>query len=145
MQFDILLVEEDLAQDHSLTATVLWNDVLDVQLFAEVYVETKNITSRVRTVIRVTYHLLFTKKKYSNQRYVYIRHCNKELFIILNKRKPAFSGHLRDLRLLKLQEEIFEICCAIRLLNTFQSPRIRTINRKLRLTILAHMVTSAGR
>ena len=66
MQFDILLVEEDLASDHSLTATVLWNDVLDVQLFAEVYVETKNITSRVRTVIRVTYHLLFTKKKYSN-------------------------------------------------------------------------------
>ena len=63
MQFDILLVEEDLAQDHSLTATALWNDVLDVQLFAEVYVETKTITSRVRTVIRVTYHLLFTKKK----------------------------------------------------------------------------------
>ena len=27
---------------------------------------------------------------------------HKELFIILNKRKPAFSGHLRDLRLLKL-------------------------------------------
>ena len=48
MQFDILLVEEDLAQDHSLRATVLWNGVLDVQLFAEVYVETKNITSRVR-------------------------------------------------------------------------------------------------
>ena len=43
MQFDILLVEEDLAQDHSLTATALWNDVLDVQLFAEVYVETKTI------------------------------------------------------------------------------------------------------
>ena len=47
MQFDILLVEEDLPQDHFSTATVLWNGVLDVQLFAEVYVETKNITSRV--------------------------------------------------------------------------------------------------
>ena len=59
IQSDILLVDEDLAWHHSSAATALWSGGFDVQLFAEVYVETKNITSRV---IRITYHLLFTKK-----------------------------------------------------------------------------------
>ena len=59
IQSDILLVDEDLAWHHSSAATALWSGGFDVQLFAEVYVETKNITSRV---IRITYHLLFTKE-----------------------------------------------------------------------------------
>ena len=59
IQSDILLVDEDLAWHHSSAATALWSGGFDVQLFAEVYVETKNITSRV---IRITNHLLFTKK-----------------------------------------------------------------------------------
>ena len=45
-QSDILLVDEDLAWHHFSTATALWSGVLVVQLFAEVYVETKNIISR---------------------------------------------------------------------------------------------------
>ena len=53
---DILLVDEDLAWYHSSATTALWSDGFDVQLFAEVYVETKNIISRVK---RITYHLLF--------------------------------------------------------------------------------------
>ena len=55
IQTDILLVDEDLAWHHFSTATALWSGVLVVQLFAEVYVETKNIISRA---ICVTYHLL---------------------------------------------------------------------------------------
>ena len=60
---DILLVDEDLAWHHSSAATALWSGGFDVQLFAEVYVETKNITSRV---MRITYHLLFTKENILN-------------------------------------------------------------------------------
>ena len=59
IQSDILLVDEDLAWHHSSAATALWSGGFDVQLFAEVYVETKNITSKV---IRITYHLVFTKE-----------------------------------------------------------------------------------
>ena len=59
IQSDILLVDEDLAWHHSSAATALWSGGFDVQLFAEVYVETKNITSRV---IRITCHLLFIEK-----------------------------------------------------------------------------------
>ena len=54
----MLPVDEDLAWHHS-AATALWSGGFDVQRIAEVYVETKNITSRV---IRITYHLLFTKE-----------------------------------------------------------------------------------
>ena len=43
-QSDILLVDEDLAWHHSSATTALWSGGFDVQLFAEVYVETKNIT-----------------------------------------------------------------------------------------------------
>ena len=43
IQSDILLVDEDLAWHHSSEATALWSGVLVVQLFAEVYVETKTI------------------------------------------------------------------------------------------------------
>ena len=57
IQSDILLVDEDLAWHHSSAATALWSGGFDVQLSAEVYVETKNITSRV---MRITHHLLFT-------------------------------------------------------------------------------------
>ena len=39
----ILLVDEDLAWHHSSAATALWNGGFDVQLFAEVFVETKHI------------------------------------------------------------------------------------------------------
>ena len=56
-QFDILLVDEDLTLHHSSSVTSLWNGGFDVQLFAEVHVETKIIKSRL---IRVNYHLLFT-------------------------------------------------------------------------------------
>ena len=59
IQSDILLVDEDLAWHHSSAATALWSGGFGVQLFAEVYVETKIITSRV---IRITHHLLFTKE-----------------------------------------------------------------------------------
>ena len=59
IQSDILPVDEDLAWHHSSAATALWSGGFDVQLFAEVYVETKNITSRV---IHITYHLLSTKE-----------------------------------------------------------------------------------
>ena len=59
IQSDILPVDEDLASHHSSAATALWSADFDVQLFAEVYVETKNITSRV---IRITTHLLLTKE-----------------------------------------------------------------------------------
>ena len=69
-QSDILLVDEDLAWHHSSATTALWSGGFDVQLFAEVYVETKNIISRVK---RFTYHLLFTQWKHPNYRYVYIR------------------------------------------------------------------------
>ena len=58
IQSDILLVDEDLAWHHSSAATALWSGGFDVQLFAEVYVETKNIRNRV---MRITYHLPFTK------------------------------------------------------------------------------------
>ena len=40
---NILLVDENLAWHPSSAATALWNGVLVVQLFVEVYVETKNI------------------------------------------------------------------------------------------------------
>ena len=52
---DVLLVDEDLAWHHSSAATPLWSGGSDVQLFAEVYVETKkkNIISRVTYV---SYH-----------------------------------------------------------------------------------------
>ena len=56
---DVVLVDENLAWHHSSAATALWSGGFDVQLFAEVYVETKNITSRV---ICITYHLPFTKE-----------------------------------------------------------------------------------
>ena len=56
---DISLVDENLAWHHSSTATALWSGDFDVQLFAEVYVETKTIKSRL---IRVNYHLLFTRE-----------------------------------------------------------------------------------
>ena len=59
IQSDILPVDEDLAWHHSSAATALWSGGFDAQLFAEVYVETKNITSRV---IHITYHLLSTKE-----------------------------------------------------------------------------------
>ena len=52
IQSDILPVDEDLAWHYSSAATALWSGGFDVQLFEEVYVETKNITSRV---IRITY------------------------------------------------------------------------------------------
>ena len=39
----ILLVDEDLAWHHSPAATALCIDGFDVQLFAEVFVETKHI------------------------------------------------------------------------------------------------------
>ena len=55
IQSDILLVDEDLAWHHSSVATALWSCSYGVQLFAEVYVETKNTTNRV---MRITYHLL---------------------------------------------------------------------------------------
>ena len=48
MQSNILLVDEDLASHHSSAATALSSGGFDVQLFAEVCVETKNVTSRVR-------------------------------------------------------------------------------------------------
>ena len=71
IQSNILLVDEDLAWHHSSAATALWSGGFDVQLFAEVCVETKNDTSRVN---RVTCHVLFAnKREYSNYRYVYIR------------------------------------------------------------------------
>ena len=56
IQSDILLVDEDLAWHHSSAATALWSAGFVVQLFAEVFVETKNVTSRVN---RVTCHVLF--------------------------------------------------------------------------------------
>ena len=62
-QSDILPVDEDLAWHHSSAATALWSGGFDVQRIAEVYVETKNITSRV---IRINYHLLFTKENILN-------------------------------------------------------------------------------
>ena len=43
MQSVILLVDENLAWHHSLTATALWSDDFDVQLFAAVYIETEKI------------------------------------------------------------------------------------------------------
>ena len=43
MQSVILLVDENLAWHLSLTATALWSDDFDVQLFAAVYVETEEI------------------------------------------------------------------------------------------------------
>ena len=55
IQSDILLVDEDLAWHHFSAATALWSGGFDVQLFAEVYVETKNTTNRVMSI---TYHLL---------------------------------------------------------------------------------------
>ena len=58
-QSDILPVDEDLAWHHSSATTALWSGGFDVQLFAEGYVGTKNITSRI---IRIIYHLLFTKE-----------------------------------------------------------------------------------
>ena len=59
MQFNILLVDEDLASHHSSAATALWSGGFDDQLFVEVFVETKNVTSRVN---RVTCHVLFAYK-----------------------------------------------------------------------------------
>ena len=41
---DVLLVDEDLAWHHSSAPTLLWGGDSDVQLFAEVYVETKKKT-----------------------------------------------------------------------------------------------------
>jgi len=55
IQSDILLVDEDLAWHHSSVATALRSGGFGVQLFAEVYVETKNTTNRI---MRITYHLL---------------------------------------------------------------------------------------
>ena len=52
-----------MAWHHSSATTALWSGDFDVQHFAEVYVETKNITGRV---IRITYHLLFTKENILN-------------------------------------------------------------------------------
>ena len=43
MHSDILLVDEDLAWHHSLVATAVWSGGFAVQLFVEVYVETKNM------------------------------------------------------------------------------------------------------
>ena len=60
MQSNILLVDEDLASHHSSATTALWSGGFDVQLFAEVCVETKNVTSRVN---RVTCHVLFANKR----------------------------------------------------------------------------------
>ena len=48
MRFVILLVDENLAWHHSSTATALWSDGFDVQLFAAVYVETEKITDKQR-------------------------------------------------------------------------------------------------
>ena len=45
--YDILLVGKDLAWHHSSVATALWNGGFDVPLFAEVFFETKNVTSIV--------------------------------------------------------------------------------------------------
>ena len=55
-QSDILLVDQDLAWNHSSATTALWSGDFDVQLFEEEYVETKNVLNRVK---RFTYHLLF--------------------------------------------------------------------------------------
>ena len=60
MQSNILQVDEDLASHHSSATTALWSGGFDVQLFAEVCVETKNVTSRVN---RVTCHVLFANKR----------------------------------------------------------------------------------
>ena len=74
MQSNILLVDEDLASHHSSAATALSSGGFDVQLFAEVCVETKNVTSRVN---RVTCHVLFANKRerifLPQDRCVYIR------------------------------------------------------------------------
>ena len=59
MQSNILLVDEDLAWHHSSAATALWSGGFDVQLFAEVFVETKNVTRRVN---RVTCQVIFANK-----------------------------------------------------------------------------------
>ena len=58
--YDILLVGKDLAWHHSSVATALWNGGFDVPLFAEVFFETKNVTSRVN---RVTSDVAFANKK----------------------------------------------------------------------------------
>ena len=59
MQSNILLVDEELAWHHSSAATALWSGGFDVQLFAEVFVETKNVTRRVN---RVTCQVIFANK-----------------------------------------------------------------------------------
>ena len=59
LQSHLLLVDEDVASHHSSATTALWSGGFDVQLFAEVCVETKNVTSRVN---RVTCHVLFANK-----------------------------------------------------------------------------------
>ena len=46
MQSVILLVDKNLAWYHFSTATALWSDDFDVQLFAAVYVETKKIKDK---------------------------------------------------------------------------------------------------
>ena len=46
MEFVILLVDENLARQHSSKATALWSDDFDVQLFEAVYVETEKITDK---------------------------------------------------------------------------------------------------
>ena len=75
--YDILLVGKDLAWHHSSVATALWNGGFDVPLFAEVFFETKNVTSRVNRVT-CTCYLPTRLKEYSYYRYVYIRQymCN---------------------------------------------------------------------
>ena len=60
IQSDILLVDKDLAWHHSSAATALWSGGFDVQLFAEVFVETKNVTRRVN---RVTCHVIFARRR----------------------------------------------------------------------------------
>ena len=67
IQSDILLVDEDLAWHHSSAATALWSGGFDVQLFAEVYGETKNITSRVMRQYYLP--LAIYQGEYSNYRY----------------------------------------------------------------------------
>ena len=66
IQSDILLVDEDLAWHHSSAGTALWSGGFDVQLYAEVYVETKNITSRVDTYYLP---LAIYQGEYSDYRY----------------------------------------------------------------------------
>ena len=112
IQSDILPVDQNLAWHHSSATTALWSGDFDVQHFAEVYVETKNNTSRV---IRITYHFLFTKENILNTGTVKDEiNAHFQNKLILSNKRPFYArlvpSRLFSLLILNINEE-----CALKM------------------------------